>query len=75
MVNFSSYQGSCPFIKNILLLDSQPKVKTCSCQVLLISYDWPTLNAKLAFQKSIFTGVKLKRQMLQQKVTHLSPNH
>ncbi|XP_077238488.1 coatomer subunit zeta-1-like isoform X2 [Tasmannia lanceolata] len=42
---------SCPSIKNILLLDSEGK----RIAVKYFSDDWPTLSAKLAFEKSVFT--------------------
>ncbi|MQM18644.1 hypothetical protein Taro_051639 [Colocasia esculenta] len=44
-------EESCPSIKNILLLDSEGK----RVAVKYFSDDWPTLNAKLAFEKSVFT--------------------
>ncbi|KAL5705972.1 Coatomer subunit zeta-1 [Ranunculus cassubicifolius] len=43
--------GSFPFVKSILLLDSEGK----RVAVKYNSDDWPTLNAKLAFEKSVFT--------------------
>ncbi|KAJ8642319.1 hypothetical protein MRB53_019013 [Persea americana] len=42
---------SFPSIKNILLLDSEGK----RVAVKYYSDDWPTLSAKLAFEKSVFT--------------------
>ncbi|XP_010920693.2 coatomer subunit zeta-2 [Elaeis guineensis] len=42
---------SCPSIKNILLLDSEGK----RVAVKYYTDDWPTLAAKLAFEKSVFT--------------------
>ncbi|WOL06913.1 coatomer subunit zeta-1-like [Canna indica] len=42
---------SCPAIKNILLLDSEGK----RVAVKYYTDDWPTLAAKLAFEKSVFT--------------------
>ncbi|THU46126.1 hypothetical protein C4D60_Mb09t01650 [Musa balbisiana] len=42
---------TCPSIKNILLLDSEGK----RVAVKYYSDDWPTLSAKLAFEKSVFT--------------------
>ncbi|XP_058099086.1 coatomer subunit zeta-2-like isoform X2 [Magnolia sinica] len=44
-------QETCPSIKNILLLDSEGK----RVAVKYYSDDWPTLGAKLAFEKSVFT--------------------
>ncbi|KAL5662302.1 hypothetical protein ACJX0J_029427, partial [Zea mays] len=42
---------TCPSVKNILLLDSEGK----RVAVKYYSDDWPTLSAKLAFEKSVFT--------------------
>nr|XP_019706065.1 coatomer subunit zeta-2 isoform X2 [Elaeis guineensis] len=42
---------TCPSIKNILLLDSEGK----RVAVKYYTDDWPTLAAKLAFEKSVFT--------------------
>lgn len=44
-------QDACPMVKNILLLDSEGK----RVAVKYYSDDWPTNNAKLAFEKSLFT--------------------
>ncbi|RCV17390.1 hypothetical protein SETIT_3G216100v2 [Setaria italica] len=41
---------TCPSVKNILLLDSEGK----RVAVKYYSDDWPTLSAKLAFEKSVF---------------------
>ncbi|URE21507.1 hypothetical protein MUK42_11933 [Musa troglodytarum] len=41
----------CPSIKNVLLLDSEGK----RVAVKYYTDDWPTLAAKLAYEKSIFT--------------------
>ncbi|KAG8044750.1 hypothetical protein GUJ93_ZPchr0079g2788 [Zizania palustris] len=41
---------SCPSVKNILLLDSEGK----RVAVKYYTEDWPTLSAKLAFEKSVF---------------------
>lgn len=43
-------QETCPSVKNILLLDSEGK----RVAVKYYSDDWPTLSAKLAFEKSVF---------------------
>ncbi|KAL5229757.1 hypothetical protein ABZP36_028533 [Zizania latifolia] len=43
-------QESCPSVKNILLLDSEGK----RVAVKYYTDDWPTLSAKLAFEKSVF---------------------
>ncbi|KAK9267439.1 hypothetical protein L1049_009865 [Liquidambar formosana] len=42
---------SCPSIRNILLLDSEGK----RVAVKYYSDDWPTHNAKEAFEKAVFT--------------------
>jgi hypothetical protein len=42
---------STPLIKNVLLLDAEGK----RVAVKYYSDDWPTLSAKLAFEKSVFT--------------------
>ncbi|KAB1221378.1 Coatomer subunit zeta-2 [Morella rubra] len=47
----SFLQESCPSIKNILLLDSDGK----RVAVKYYTDDWPTNNAKEAFEKSVFT--------------------
>lgn len=44
------YTGILPPIKNILVLDSEGK----RVSVKYYSDDWPTLSAKLAFEKSVF---------------------
>ncbi|KAL3351920.1 hypothetical protein AABB24_020151 [Solanum stoloniferum] len=48
---FPLHYGSCPVVKNILLLDSEGK----RVAVKYYCDDWPTYSAKLAFEKSIFT--------------------
>ncbi|KAK1316882.1 Coatomer subunit zeta-1 [Acorus calamus] len=51
LVNLPGFtQESFPSIKNILLLDSEGK----RVAVKYYSDDWSTLNAKLAFEKSVF---------------------
>ncbi|KAG0580575.1 hypothetical protein M758_4G186400 [Ceratodon purpureus] len=42
---------STPLVKNVILLDSEGK----RVAVKYFSDDWPSLSAKLAFEKSIFT--------------------
>ncbi|KAK9913593.1 hypothetical protein M0R45_037404 [Rubus argutus] len=42
---------SCPTVRNILLLDSEGK----RVAVKYYSEDWPTNNAKEAFEKAVFT--------------------
>ncbi|XP_057475042.1 coatomer subunit zeta-1-like [Actinidia eriantha] len=49
MANF--YRDTCPTIKSILVLDSEGK----RIAVKYYSDDWPTNNAKSAFEKSVFT--------------------
>lgn len=44
-------QVSTPLIKNVLLLDAEGK----RVAVKYYSDDWPNLQAKLAFEKSVFT--------------------
>ncbi|CAM0882909.1 unnamed protein product [Alopecurus aequalis] len=51
--------GSCPSVKNILVLDSEGK----RVAVKYYSDEWPSLSSKLAFEKSVFvktqkTGAK-----------------
>ncbi|XP_062207379.1 coatomer subunit zeta-3-like [Phragmites australis] len=43
--------GSCPSVKNILVLDSEGK----RVAVKYYSDDWPSLSSKLAFEKAVFT--------------------
>ncbi|EYU21359.1 hypothetical protein MIMGU_mgv11b022370mg, partial [Erythranthe guttata] len=53
----------CSAIKNILLSDSE-------CERDAVKYysdEWPTNNAKLAFEKSVCFHGKCKRLMLEQK--------
>lgn len=45
------FKGSCPSIKNILLLDSEGK----RVAVKYFSDDWPTNNSKIAFEKFVFS--------------------
>ncbi|KAG8643301.1 hypothetical protein MANES_11G024200v8 [Manihot esculenta] len=47
----SGSRDACPMVKSILLLDSEGK----RVAVKYYSDDWPTNNAKLAFEKSLFT--------------------
>ena len=49
-LNLCLLQETCPSVKNILLLDSEGK----RVAVKYYSDDWPTLSAKLAFEKSVF---------------------
>ncbi|KAH7656890.1 Vesicle coat complex COPI zeta subunit protein [Dioscorea alata] len=43
--------AACPLVKNVLLLDSDGR----RVAVKYYTDDWPTLAAKLAFEKSVFT--------------------
>ncbi|KQK10497.1 hypothetical protein BRADI_2g54480v3 [Brachypodium distachyon] len=42
--------GSCPSVKNILVLDSEGK----RVAVKYYSDEWPSVSSKLAFEKSVF---------------------
>ncbi|XP_043703462.1 coatomer subunit zeta-1-like isoform X1 [Telopea speciosissima] len=70
MANFGTYQESCPSIKNILLLDSEGK----RVAVKYYSDDWPTLNAKLAFEKSVFTKTQKTNARTEAEITMLDNN-
>ncbi|KAL6616346.1 hypothetical protein ACP70R_038616 [Stipagrostis hirtigluma subsp. patula] len=57
--------GSCPSVKNILLLDSEGK----RVAVKYYSDDWPSLSSKLAFEKSLFaktqkTGARTEAEIV-----------
>ncbi|CAA6662817.1 unnamed protein product [Spirodela intermedia] len=56
---------SCPSIKNILLLDSEGK----RVAVKYFSDDWATLNAKLAFEKSVFTKTQKTNARTEAEIT------
>uniref|UniRef100_A0A1D1Z8U3 Coatomer subunit zeta n=1 Tax=Anthurium amnicola TaxID=1678845 RepID=A0A1D1Z8U3_9ARAE len=60
-----SQHESCPSIKNILLLDSEGK----RVAVKYFSDDWPTLNAKLAFEKSVFTKTQKTNARTEAEIT------
>ncbi|KAL3824466.1 hypothetical protein ACJIZ3_020495 [Penstemon smallii] len=60
-------QEACPTIKNILLLDSEGK----RVAVKYYSDDWPTNNAKLAFEKSIFTKTQKTNARNEAEITML----
>ncbi|KAK9281947.1 hypothetical protein L1049_004856 [Liquidambar formosana] len=67
----SSYQESCPSIKNILLLDSEGK------RVAVKYYsddDWPTNSAKLAFEKSVFTKTQKTNARTEAEIAMLENN-
>ena len=50
MLQISRLQDATPFVKNILLLDSEGK----RVAVKYFSDDWPTNSAKLASEKFVF---------------------
>ncbi|XP_031493638.1 coatomer subunit zeta-2-like isoform X2 [Nymphaea colorata] len=56
---------SFPSIKNILLLDSEGK----RVAVKYYSDDWPTLNAKLAYEKSVFTKTQKSNARTEAEIT------
>ncbi|KAG9454242.1 hypothetical protein H6P81_007146 [Aristolochia fimbriata] len=56
---------TCPLVKNILLLDSEGK----RVAVKYYSDDWPTLSAKLAFEKSVFTKTQKTNARTEAEVT------
>ncbi|XP_068640960.1 coatomer subunit zeta-2-like isoform X2 [Aristolochia californica] len=56
---------TCPLIKNILLLDSEGK----RVAVKYYSDDWPTLSAKLAFERSVFTKTQKTNARTEAEVT------
>ncbi|CAN6481914.1 unnamed protein product [Victoria cruziana] len=58
-------QDSFPSIKNILLLDSEGK----RVAVKYYSDDWPTLNAKLAYEKSVFTKTQKSNARTEAEIT------
>ncbi|PIA39135.1 hypothetical protein AQUCO_02700370v1 [Aquilegia coerulea] len=70
MASFSAYQGSCPYIKSILLLDSEGK----RVAVKYYSDDWPTLNAKLTFEKSVFTKTQKTNARTEAEITMFENN-
>ncbi|KAJ8539313.1 hypothetical protein K7X08_013565 [Anisodus acutangulus] len=60
------HSGSCPVVKNILLLDSERK----RVAVKYYCDDWPTHSAKLAFEKSIFTKIQRTNARTEGTGTH-----
>ncbi|XP_058005057.1 coatomer subunit zeta-2-like isoform X2 [Hevea brasiliensis] len=58
-------QDACPMVKNILLLDSEGK----RVAVKYYSDDWPTNNAKLAFEKSLFTKTMKSNARTEAEIT------
>ncbi|KAL8171396.1 hypothetical protein V2J09_023200 [Rumex salicifolius] len=65
MATFGAYKDSCPFIKNILLLDSEGK----RIAVKYYSDDWPTNSAKLAFEKSVFSKTQKTNARSEAEIT------
>ncbi|GKE73863.1 coatomer subunit zeta-1-like protein, partial [Tanacetum coccineum] len=58
-------QESCPFVKNILLLDSE------GCRVTVkYSDDWPTNGAKEAYEKSVFTTTQKTKERTEGMLTN-----
>ncbi|XP_076917063.1 coatomer subunit zeta-1-like [Bidens hawaiensis] len=60
----------CPLVKNILLLDSEGG----RIAVKYYSDDWPTNNAKEAFEKSIFTKTHKINARTEAEITMLDSN-
>ncbi|KAK2351963.1 SNARE superfamily protein [Trifolium repens] len=65
-----SVKGSCPSIKNILLLDSEGK----RVAVKYFSDDWPTNSSKLAFEKFVFTKTLKTNARTEAEITLLENN-
>ncbi|CAH1415310.1 coatomer subunit zeta-1 [Lactuca sativa] len=61
---------SCPSVKNILLLDSEGD----RVAVKYYSDDWPTNNAKEAFEKSIFTKTQKTNARTEAEIAMLENN-
>ncbi|KAH8520843.1 hypothetical protein H0E87_002049 [Populus deltoides] len=61
---------SCPVVKNILLLDSEGK----RVAVKYYSDDWPTNNAKLAFEKSLFAKTMKSNARTEAEITMFDSN-
>ncbi|KAJ4958060.1 hypothetical protein NE237_025171 [Protea cynaroides] len=70
MANFGTYQESCPSVKNILLLDSEGK----RVAVKYYSDDWPTINAKFSFEKSVFTKTQKTNARTEAEIAMLDSN-
>ncbi|KAG4961474.1 hypothetical protein AAZX31_13G330300 [Glycine max] len=62
--------GSCPSIKNILLLDSEGK----RVAVKYFSDDWPTNNSKIAFEKFVFSKTVKTNARTEAEITLLDNN-
>ncbi|KAJ9190347.1 hypothetical protein P3X46_001563 [Hevea brasiliensis] len=61
----SGSRDACPMVKNILLLDSEGK----RVAVKYYSDDWPTNNAKLAFEKSLFAKTMKSNARTEAEIT------
>ncbi|XP_024456638.1 coatomer subunit zeta-2 isoform X2 [Populus trichocarpa] len=61
---------SCPVVKNILLLDSEGK----RVAVKYYSDDWPTNNAKLAFEKLLFAKTMKSNARTEAEITMFDSN-
>ncbi|CAJ1955447.1 unnamed protein product [Sphenostylis stenocarpa] len=62
--------GSCPLIKNILLLDSDGK----RVAVKYFSDDWPTNSSKIAFEKFVFSKTVKTNARTEAEITLLDNN-
>ncbi|THF97028.1 hypothetical protein TEA_001708 [Camellia sinensis var. sinensis] len=67
---FQHAQESCPKVKNILLLDSEGK----RVAVKYYSDDWPTNNAKEAFEKTVFTKTQKTNARTEAEITMFENN-
>ncbi|KAK9142308.1 hypothetical protein Syun_011708 [Stephania yunnanensis] len=70
MASFAAYQDNCPFVKNILILDSEGK----RVAVKYYSDEWPTLSAKLAFEKSVFSKTQKTNARNEAEITMFDNN-
>ncbi|CAA3029448.1 coatomer subunit zeta-1-like [Olea europaea var. sylvestris] len=61
---------TCPSVKNILLLDSEGK----RIAVKYYSDDWPTNNAKEAFEKAVFNKTQKTNARTEAEITMLENN-
>ncbi|CAL5346279.1 unnamed protein product [Camellia sinensis] len=66
----SNRMESCPKVKNILLLDSEGK----RVAVKYYSDDWPTNNAKEAFEKTVFTKTQKTNARTEAEITMFENN-
>lgn len=63
-------QENCPAVKNLLLLDSEGK----RVAVKYYSDDWPTNQAKLTFEKSLFAKTQKTNARTEGIYVSLLPN-